>query len=75
MLNYHAISDRWPSPISVRPAELERHVRRLLDRGYRPTTVSEAVQGTANERVVAITFDDAYRSIATNARPARVLRR
>jgi peptidoglycan/xylan/chitin deacetylase (PgdA/CDA1 family) len=27
------------------------------------------VQGRTNERVVAITFDDAYRSVATNARP------
>ena len=69
MLSYHAVSDGWPSPLAVRPADFERQVNRLLDRGYRPTTVSEAVQGSASERVVAITFDDAYRSVATNARP------
>jgi peptidoglycan/xylan/chitin deacetylase (PgdA/CDA1 family) len=69
VLSYHAISDDWPSPLSVRPAELERHVRRLLDRGYRAMTVSEAVHGSASERVLALTFDDAYRSVAANARP------
>jgi peptidoglycan/xylan/chitin deacetylase (PgdA/CDA1 family) len=69
VLSYHAVSDDWPSPLAVRPADLERQVRRLMDRGYRPTTVSEAVHGTGGRRVVAITFDDAYRSVATNARP------
>jgi len=69
VLSYHAVSDGWPSPLAVRIAALERQVARLLDRGYRPATVSEAVHAPAADRVMAITFDDAYRSVAANALP------
>jgi peptidoglycan/xylan/chitin deacetylase (PgdA/CDA1 family) len=69
VLSYHAVSDHWPSPLAVRPAALGRQVRRLLDRGYRPVTVSDAVHAPAADRVFAITFDDAYRSVAAHALP------
>lgn len=69
VLSYHAVSDRWPSPLAVRPAALERQVWRLLDRGYRPVTVSDAVHAPVAGRVVAVTFDDAYRSVAVHALP------
>jgi peptidoglycan/xylan/chitin deacetylase (PgdA/CDA1 family) len=69
VLSYHAVSDRWPSPLAVRAAALEQQVERLLERGYRPVTVSEAVHAPATVRVMAITFDDAYRSVAAVALP------
>lgn len=72
VLSYHAVSARWPSPLAVPPAALERQVRWLLERGYRPATVSEAVRAPAGERVMAVTFDDAYRSVAAVALPLLV---
>jgi peptidoglycan/xylan/chitin deacetylase (PgdA/CDA1 family) len=44
-------------------------VRDLLGRGYRCVTFAEAVAAAPDERVVAITFDDAYRSVRDRALP------
>lgn len=41
----------------------------LNDRGYRAITFTEAVLGTTTEKLVAITFDDAYASTVQFARP------
>ena len=68
VLSYHAVSERWPAALSVTPARLEEQLRLLLDRGYRGTTFSEAVAGAA-DRVVAVTFDDGFRSVADLAVP------
>jgi peptidoglycan/xylan/chitin deacetylase (PgdA/CDA1 family) len=63
VLCYHGVSERWPADLSTTPARLESHVRLLLDRGYRPATFSEAVSAPPASRTVAVTFDDAYRSV------------
>lgn len=62
VLCYHAVSETWADPLAVRPAALERQVRSLLWRGYRPASAAESVCGRG--RLVHVTFDDAYRSVA-----------
>jgi peptidoglycan/xylan/chitin deacetylase (PgdA/CDA1 family) len=48
---------------------LESQIALLAKRGYRPVRFTEAVRGEARGRIVAITFDDAYRSVLALARP------
>lgn len=69
ILCYHAVSEDWPSELAVRPARLEAQLRHLLRRGYRPATVTEALRSPPAEKTVAITFDDAYRSVIERALP------
>lgn len=70
VLCYHAAGPRWPAPMSIHPDRFERQLRSLLDRGYRGERFTDAVQGGPHAgRVVAVTFDDAYRSIFDYARP------
>jgi peptidoglycan/xylan/chitin deacetylase (PgdA/CDA1 family) len=69
-LCYHAVSPTWPERASVTPDSLERHVRWLLRRGYRAATFAETVAGGGGGgRVVALTFDDGYRSVHREALP------
>jgi peptidoglycan/xylan/chitin deacetylase (PgdA/CDA1 family) len=69
VLAYHAVSVAWPSPLAVAPAEFERQLVWLLARGYRAVTFSEAVSGATHGRRVAVTFDDAFVSVGSRARP------
>lgn len=62
VLCYHAVSDGWPNILAVRPAAFERQVRSLLRRRFRPVTTAQAVDGRG--RLLHVTFDDAYASIA-----------
>lgn len=68
ILCYHAVSDDWPSELAVPPGRLEAQLRRLLRRGYRPMTLSEALE-LGGGRALVVTFDDAYRSVFTRALP------
>jgi peptidoglycan/xylan/chitin deacetylase (PgdA/CDA1 family) len=58
---YHALSERWQHALALPAATLERQVRLLLRRGYRPGTAAEALEGRG--RLFHVTFDDAFRSI------------
>jgi peptidoglycan/xylan/chitin deacetylase (PgdA/CDA1 family) len=69
LLCYHAVSEHWPPDLAVKPAALEEHVSWLARRGYRGVTLTDAVSGRIDSRAVAITFDDAYRSVFDLARP------
>lgn len=68
MLCYHAVSETWPADLSTTPETIERQLTALVDRGYRGVTFSEAVEAGAGKRV-AVTFDDAYRSVCELALP------
>jgi peptidoglycan/xylan/chitin deacetylase (PgdA/CDA1 family) len=70
VLGYHAISEAWPAALSVTPDSFERQLALLVKRGYRGVTFSEALDGADGDRVVAITFDDAYESVVQRALPA-----
>ena len=69
VLCYHAVSETWPTPLAVTPGQLERQLSILLERGYRPTTFTEAVTAAPAARTLAVTFDDAYRSVFEIAFP------
>jgi peptidoglycan/xylan/chitin deacetylase (PgdA/CDA1 family) len=69
VLGYHGISDRWPAVTAVTPVAFGEHVRRLARRGYRGVTFLDAVRGRAGGKVVAVTFDDAHRSVHQHAWP------
>jgi peptidoglycan/xylan/chitin deacetylase (PgdA/CDA1 family) len=68
-LCYHAVSPRWPAELSVTPESLSCQLERLARRGYRGVTFSAVAQGEVSGKVVAITFDDGYASVAMRARP------
>jgi len=69
VLCYHAISDRWPAPLAVRPQDLEEHVALLTARSYESKTFSDAVRRPSSDKALAITFDDAFRSVFDLAFP------
>lgn len=69
VLCYHAVSERWPASLSIAPAHLEEHLRLLASRGFRSVTFQEAVLRPPASRTVAITFDDAFRSVIELALP------
>jgi peptidoglycan/xylan/chitin deacetylase (PgdA/CDA1 family) len=69
VLSYHAVSERWPAHLSVTPDRFEAQMQLLVSRGYEGRTFSDAVNGAAVGRVVAVTFDDAFRSVLEHALP------
>jgi len=69
ILCYHAISDSWSNVGAVEPAALDRQLRHLLGRGHRPATLSDALAAAPGERVLAVTFDDAFRSVLERGLP------
>jgi peptidoglycan/xylan/chitin deacetylase (PgdA/CDA1 family) len=68
-LCYHAVSPTWPAPHSIPPDRFEAQLRGLTERGYRGATFSDAITATRPGRTLAVTFDDAYRSVFELARP------
>ena len=69
-LCYHALSPDWPAVLSVTPERFERQVETVAKRGYRAVGFTDLVERPrGGEKTVAITFDDAYRSVHTLAWP------
>jgi peptidoglycan/xylan/chitin deacetylase (PgdA/CDA1 family) len=69
VLCYHALSPTWEADMSTTPERFERQIAMLLERGYRGATFTEAVSPASHGRVMAVTFDDAYRSVLELAQP------
>lgn len=75
ILLYHHVDSDTPAATSVTPARFGQHLAFLADGGYRVWPLARilaAVYDNAEplpENVVAITFDDAYESVYTEARP------
>lgn len=63
VLCYHAISASWPADMVVTPQRFRRQIGLLARCGYRGVTFREAATTAAEGRRVAVTFDDAYRSV------------
>lgn len=63
VLCYHAVDETWPAELSVTPAAFERQLDFLLERGFEFTTFAQAVTSPPARRTVAVTFDDAFRSV------------
>jgi len=68
-LCYHAVSPSWPAPLSVTPGALRSQLSELVGRGFRGVTFTELVRATGGEKLLAVTFDDSYRSVGALARP------
>jgi peptidoglycan/xylan/chitin deacetylase (PgdA/CDA1 family) len=71
VLAYHAVADGFPAPLAVTPAALRDQLTLLVERGYRGVTFSELATAGGRGKLLAVTFDDAYRSV--NARAAPIL--
>jgi peptidoglycan/xylan/chitin deacetylase (PgdA/CDA1 family) len=69
VLCYHAVSPTWPAALSVTQDAIERQLSSLVRRGYRGTTLHDALTSKTNERRVVVTFDDGYRSVLDLAFP------
>ena len=69
MLCYHGVSRDWSSPLAVTPDQLGTVVSALLDEGFRGVTFANAVTSPDRGMKLAVTFDDAYRSVVDVARP------
>jgi peptidoglycan/xylan/chitin deacetylase (PgdA/CDA1 family) len=69
ILCYHAVSPTWSAPLSITPDALHRQLSWLVRRGWRGTTFREAVLDPPPGKIVAVTFDDAFASVHTLARP------
>ncbi len=69
VLCYHGISESWPASTSVRPGDFEGQLSELVRRGYRGATISQALTAPPAERTLAVTFDDAHRSVLELAAP------
>lgn len=68
VLEYHHVSEDTPPSTSVTPATFERHMEHLADNGFHVWPLPKLVETLRNgeevpERTVALTFDDAYRSV------------
>ena len=63
VLCYHAISAAWEDPLAVPLDAFTRQLTSVLGRGYRPVGAAEAV--AASGKLVHVTFDDAFRSVAS----------
>jgi peptidoglycan/xylan/chitin deacetylase (PgdA/CDA1 family) len=68
VLCYHALSETWEAPLSVRPDQMADQVGRLVDRGWTGLTLTEAL-ARPRPRTFAVTFDDAFGSVGKIAKP------
>jgi len=70
LLCFHAVDDTWADPsLSVRAETFARLLQTLDAAGYRGATFSSVVGWRQRQPVVAITFDDAFTSVARIAAP------
>lgn len=75
ILLYHHVSDETPASTSVTPDRFERHLDFLADEGFRVWPLERTLEAVFDPDrdvppdVVAITFDDAYESVLTEALP------
>lgn len=69
VLCYHAVSRDWEAAMAIHPRRLERQLQRLLERGHVPTTFTDCVLRPPARRTLAVTFDDACRSVLELALP------
>jgi peptidoglycan/xylan/chitin deacetylase (PgdA/CDA1 family) len=68
-LCYHAISESWTAGLVVSPSMLERQLSGLLNLGYVGVTFRQAISEPPARKTLAVTFDDAYRSVIERAWP------
>lgn len=79
VLQYHHVDASTPEITSVTPEQFEQHLELIEREGMTVVSLPDALRALDNtsrkhkalpDRAVAITFDDAYQSIAEHAAPA-----
>lgn len=74
ILQYHHVSDSTPKSTSISPEQFAVHLQYLKDHHFNVVPLSTLVtaiknQKTIEDKTVAITFDDAYIDVLTQAKP------
>lgn len=74
ILQYHHVAEDTPAVTSIRPLQFRAHLQHLKDEGFNIIDLKRGIKAVLAEeplpdKAVAITFDDAYRNILTNAAP------
>lgn len=74
VLEYHHVASDTPPATSVAPATFAAHMDHLADHGFEVWPLARLVAtvragGPVPEKTVALTFDDAYRSVYTEVFP------
>lgn len=79
ILQYHHVSDETPPSTSISPAQFEKHMAYIKEQGFTVVPLSDIVTSIAtsqpltkkvgSDKLVAITFDDAYLDIFTHGKP------
>ena len=74
ILQYHHVSDTTPKSTSISPAQFEVHLQYLKDHNFTVVPLSVIItavkkQQPLPDKLVAITFDDAYQDNITFAKP------
>jgi len=74
ILQYHHVATDTPRTTSVTPAEFRQQMQHLKDLGYQVVSLDLIIDGLVQHKplpdnAVAITFDDGFANVFTNARP------
>ncbi len=74
ILQYHHVSENTPAITSVTPDVFQKHITYLSENQFEVKPLTDVIEALRSktplpEKTVAITFDDAYLSIYTNAFP------
>jgi peptidoglycan/xylan/chitin deacetylase (PgdA/CDA1 family) len=74
ILQYHHVSDSTPKSTSITPQQFEVHLQHLADENFNVIPLPILVDALKNkkslpDKTVAITFDDAYSNILSQAKP------
>jgi peptidoglycan/xylan/chitin deacetylase (PgdA/CDA1 family) len=74
ILQYHHVSDTTPKSTSITPEQFAVHLKYLQENSFNVIPLSQLINDIKNQqplkdKTVAITFDDAYIDIYTNAKP------
>lgn len=74
ILQYHHVSDMTPKSTSITPAQFEVHLKYLQEHSFNVVPLSQIIDKIKHhlplkDKTVAITFDDAYTDILTQAKP------
>jgi peptidoglycan/xylan/chitin deacetylase (PgdA/CDA1 family) len=74
ILQYHHVATDTPRTTSVTPAEFRQQMQHLKDLGYQVVSLDTIIDGLVRnqplaDNAVAITFDDGFANVFTNARP------
>jgi len=74
ILQYHHVSDTTPTSTSISVEQFTRHMNYLKQQEFKVLPLTDIITGlkagkTFDQKTVAITFDDGYLNVLTNADP------